>query len=984
MGVNKAATLAFLTGGGELGERMRTKDWSQTALGPPSQWPQSLRTTVSTCLNAHLPILIGWGPERVMLYNDAYRLILGDKHPHALGSKGRDIWPGVWDTPGPGQEGGKADGSENQLLTVNRHGFPGADYFSYSLSPIYDESDGIGGTFCIVTKKTDTLLAEQQRQELNRVRQENRRTQMQAETNERLLDAMIQQTPLGVGIFYGPDYIIERANPTLCQLWNHSPEELLGYPLFTASPESTGQGFEAMLDSVRETGIAFQGLDQSARLYRNGRLETVYFDFSYEPIHSPDGRIERVMVVATEVTKAREARLLMEENAKRLQTLFEQAPVAVAILGPGPDLVYELTNPFYCELIGRPADQFVGKPLREAVPESAEQGFDELLLQVMAMGIAHVDREAAVDVVRNGQRETIYVDFVFQPRRSHIRIAPANRPDHGEPARDAANQPQPDDSITGVVVIANDITQAVRTRQRVESNERLLAAIIQQTPLGVGIFVGPDFIVELANPTICHLWGRTQEQVIGKPLFTVLPEATGQGFEELLQGVYKTGNPFEGHELPVTLERNGQLETVYFDFVYDALRNANGSIERIMVVATEVTKVREIRQRLEASEARMRSLFAQAPVAIAILRGPTFVVELANPGICTIWNRTEAQLLGHPIFEVLTESAGQGFEELLTSVLQTGVPFVGNELPVPFLRDGKATTVYVNFVYEPLRDRSDGRTPDGRTPDGSTPDGPITGIVVVGTDVTEQVLTRQHTDQLLIRERELNELKSNFVTLASHEFRTPMGTILSSASLIGRYTGVDDGAKRERHVQQIKSAVNGLTELLNDFLSFSQMEKSPLYGRPHPLSIITFCEEVIDDLQTLIKPGQHILYTHRSGEPAILLDGQMLKSILINLLVNASKYSANDKEIELTTRVEGDQLWLTVRDEGIGIPDEDKDRLFINFFRARNANHVAGTGLGLYVVKRYVDLLGGKVTFTSQLDSGTAFTVQLPISLPLR
>jgi signal transduction histidine kinase len=345
------------------------------------------------------------------------------------------------------------------------------------------------------------------------------------------------------------------------------------------------------------------------------------------------------------------------------------------------------------------------------------------------------------------------------------------------------------------------------------------------------------------------------------------------------------------------------------------------------------------------------------------------VVELANPGICAIWNRTEAQLLGKPVFAVLTESADHGFEELLTGVLRTGVPFVGHELPVPFLRDGQTQTVYVDFVYEPLRDQSDGHAPNGS----------ITGVVVVGTDVTEQVLSRQQTEQLLVQERELNELKSNFVTLASHEFRTPMGTILSSASLIGRYDGPDDGDKRERHVQRIKSAVNGLTGLLNDFLSLSQMEQSTLHGSPHAVQISQFCDDLIDDMREVIKPDQRIVYTHLSGDPAIWFDGQMLKNILINLLVNASKYSADGKEIKLTTAIEANQLRLTIRDEGIGIPDADKDKLFINFFRAQNVDHIVGTGLGLYIVKRYVDLLDGQVTFTSQLDLGTIFTVQLPL-----
>lgn len=234
--------------------------------------------------------------------------------------------------------------------------------------------------------------------------------------------------------------------------------------------------------------------------------------------------------------------------------------------------------------------------------------------------------------------------------------------------------------------------------------------------------------------------------------------------------------------------------------------------------------------------------------------------------------------------------------------------------------------------------------------------------------------------QLLTRERELNELKSNFVTLASHEFRTPMGTILSSASLIGRYNGAADGEKRERHVQQIKSAVNSLTGLLNDFLSLSQMEQETLYGSPYPLDIVTFCKEVIDDMQWVIKPGQRVIYYHHEGPTAVSIDGQMLKNILINLLVNASKYSAEEKEIELTTAVRSDQVLITVKDQGIGIPDIDKDKLFISFFRARNAIKVQGTGLGLYIVKRYVDLLGGTINFTSELDSGTIFTVALPLS----
>lgn len=234
--------------------------------------------------------------------------------------------------------------------------------------------------------------------------------------------------------------------------------------------------------------------------------------------------------------------------------------------------------------------------------------------------------------------------------------------------------------------------------------------------------------------------------------------------------------------------------------------------------------------------------------------------------------------------------------------------------------------------------------------------------------------------QLLTRERELHELKSNFVTLASHEFRTPMMTIMSSASLIGCYTTEADAEKRERHVQRIKSAVNSLTRILDDFLSISRMDLETVHSQPYPLDLLAFCPDVLSEAQAVARPTQQFVYDHVAGPSQISLDGQLLKNILLNLLTNASKYSGDNTTIILTSSVHDDQLIMAVKDHGIGIPDVDKGNLFTNFFRGRNAIHIQGTGLGLYLVKRYVDLLGGTVSFTSQLNEGTVFTVQLPLT----
>lgn len=233
--------------------------------------------------------------------------------------------------------------------------------------------------------------------------------------------------------------------------------------------------------------------------------------------------------------------------------------------------------------------------------------------------------------------------------------------------------------------------------------------------------------------------------------------------------------------------------------------------------------------------------------------------------------------------------------------------------------------------------------------------------------------------RLLVQERELNELKSNFITLASHEFRTPMMTILSSASLIGRYNGSEEGDNRERHVQRIKAAVSSLTNMLDNFLTISQVNQNTLRSNPQTLKLTALCQEVITSVQAIAKSQQRFHYLPQTGPLQFHQDGQLLKIILLNLLSNASKYSPDNTDIQLTSAIQNRQVVFTVSDQGIGIPDADKDKLFINFFRARNAIHIQGTGLGLYLAKRYVDLLGGSITFTSDVEKGTTFTVQLPL-----
>ncbi len=234
----------------------------------------------------------------------------------------------------------------------------------------------------------------------------------------------------------------------------------------------------------------------------------------------------------------------------------------------------------------------------------------------------------------------------------------------------------------------------------------------------------------------------------------------------------------------------------------------------------------------------------------------------------------------------------------------------------------------------------------------------------------------------LEKERELNELKSRFVTTASHEFRTPLSTILSSASLIEKYNAPGDLDKRLKHTGRIKSSVHNLTQILNDFLSISKLEEGKVHLNLCELDLRPFVEEVLEEMSALAKPGQRLQYRHAGESPCLCTDKQSLRNILINLISNAIKYSPEGQPVEVDSAHADGRVTLTVRDHGIGIPAADQPHLFTRFYRAHNAANIQGTGLGLTIVKRYVDLLRGTITFRSEEGEGTRFTVTLPTVHP--
>ena len=238
--------------------------------------------------------------------------------------------------------------------------------------------------------------------------------------------------------------------------------------------------------------------------------------------------------------------------------------------------------------------------------------------------------------------------------------------------------------------------------------------------------------------------------------------------------------------------------------------------------------------------------------------------------------------------------------------------------------------------------------------------------------------SQQELSEALDKEKQLSEIKGRFVSMASHEFRTPLSTVLSSASLLGKYTTTEEQDKHKRHVEKIKNSVKHLNEILEDFLSLGKLDEGKVEAHYVSFDIQAFLDDTIDEMRGLLKKDQHFEYNHK-GPTQIYSDKKLLKNVVINLLSNAIKFSGEGKPINLRSETSADQCVFVVKDEGIGIPEQDLEHLFSSFYRGKNAINIQGTGLGLHIVKRYLDILGGRIEVDSRIDNGTLFRITIPI-----
>jgi len=239
--------------------------------------------------------------------------------------------------------------------------------------------------------------------------------------------------------------------------------------------------------------------------------------------------------------------------------------------------------------------------------------------------------------------------------------------------------------------------------------------------------------------------------------------------------------------------------------------------------------------------------------------------------------------------------------------------------------------------------------------------------------------SKKEVDMALEKEKELNNLKSRFISTASHEFRTPLATIMSSVALTGKYAETLDKEKMMKHIERVKNSVNHLTDILNDFLSLDKLEEGVILAQPENININDLVHVIIEEIKGITKAGQKIIYHALPVGSEVYIDAKILRNIMVNLISNAIKYSNENSHIEIQIKNNAHHLSVDIKDQGIGIPFEDQPHVFDRFYRANNIGNMQGTGLGLNIVKKYVEILSGEITFKSKPDKGTTFSLKIPI-----
>ncbi|HRO47548.1 PAS domain-containing sensor histidine kinase [Agriterribacter sp.] len=507
------------------------------------------------------------------------------------------------------------------------------------------------------------------------------------------------------------------------------------------------------------------------------------------------------------------------------------------------------------------------------------------------------------------------------------------------------------------------IQQLEKSKDRLE-NVLFFQKTLLDTAGAIIIATDENGIIKLFNPEAACKLGYSESEVIDKktPVLFHTKKDIERKRKELLNvfGI-KVNNSFD---VLIEKARRNIHDEEEFNYIaktgasfpvsltITALRSIKGNITGYVGIAIDISERIKAEKELKKVQRLFLQLLHNYPDGLISIIDKNYNFVYTGGELHKRLHSDIAELIGKEMYPRFPEPLRKIIFVKLENVFQNKALISDFELPYPIVNH-----TYIMDAFPLIEE-----------------DGSINNIGVIIKNISRLKKAEGDLREALKIEKHLGELKSRFVSMASHEFRTPLSTVLSSAYLIEKYTSGEDQPKREKHLQRIVSSVNMLTDILNDFLSLSKIEEGKLQANFSEFNIEEMMHATLEEIKNNLKNKQQINYRHK-GNPGVFLDKSLLKHILLNLVSNASKFSSDTSAIDIKTSNQNEKIILSVKDNGIGISKEDQQHLTKRFFRGSNAENIQGTGLGLHIISKYAEMMNGNIECRSQLEKGTEFIV---------
>jgi PAS domain S-box len=641
------------------------------------------------------------------------------------------------------------------------------------------------------------------------------------------------------------------------------------------------------------------------------------------------------------------------DNQKMLRAMFQEATIGILVANSQGEIIQ--VNPFLEQLFGYEKDELINKKIEVLLPDSYRQ--------------RHVNH-----------RQNYHKNPVPRTMGANLELYGLRKDGAKFPITISLSHMDIDGERFAIAYASDDTSQQQMIKELLEAKDLSdnMSKIVDESLSEIYIFDGATLKFVQVNEGARQNIGYTLEEMQSMTPIDIEPSFNQDSFLELLESL-KSGAKEKLLFETIHQRKDQSTYPVEVHLQYSTLRGTSVFVaiiidiserkeyERKLLEYSDELELKVIERTTELKESETNLLEAQKTAKMGhwefdfVDNKITWSDQIYhNFGIALGTEINFDLILNH-----IHQDDLQKIEALVSKIQKTGQPE-----PLDFRIIMPQNEI--RYLFADGKKMTDKKNPASRK---------MRGIIQEVTELKKaEIAIKESENKLKValeKERELNELKSRFVSMASHEFRTPLSTILSSANLIGRYEKTEQHEKREKHVNRIESSVRNLTMILNDFLSLEKLESGKVSVNPVKLEVTDFIQQIIEEVNLTAKGHQKIIHNH-IGKKEFYTDEHLLKNILINLLSNGIKYSKEDQNVELQTEKSNGKIKIQVKDFGIGIPAADQKNMFSRFFRANNVTNIQGTGLGLTIVKRYLDLMEGKIWFESEEEKGTTFFVEIP------